>query len=218
MTHSTIIARFILAIALTMLPSWAQNDILQQTFRAIPEGGILKSTFTQKRYLKGIPYALTSSGDVTLWAGKGVLWRTQTPFPALLVMNQTGLYHGQGTTKTSLFKNGKMGKEGAIFDILSNILKGNFSQIKGFSTSILSQTTKGTTWGVRLTPHGQLAKFISSVEIEGIQKDHKQLISHISIKRTNGDHDEIMLKDPRLYGPEEATKALTMQEQDLLND
>lgn len=219
------IAQFIVALSLTSLPSWAHNDALQQTFRAIPDSGILKSTFTQKRYLKGIPYPLPSSGEITLWAGKGVLWRTHTPFPSQMVMNQTGFYYVQGTKKISLFNNGRIGKERAfheslstMLEIFSSILKGDFSKIKGFSSSTLAPTTKGATWAVRLAPKGNLIKFIASVDIEGTSNNNKPYVSHISIKRSNGDHDDITLDIPIIYGAQDVSKALTVQERNLLND
>lgn len=213
---------FLLLFTGTLCPLQAHNsqdNILQETFNGIPEGGVLKTRFTQKRHLKDIPLPLTSSGEITLWAGKGLLWKTQTPFPTTLLMTQKGLYHVQDSTKTSLLKGGKMGKEGAVFDILSKILRGDFSQITGFTASTLSELkTKTATWGVRLLPPAVMEKLIAQIHIEGTQNNNKRFISHITIQRANGDRDEIILNTPHLFAPQEIKNALTAQEQDILND
>jgi hypothetical protein len=195
------------------------KTVLQQTINALPEGCILKSTFIQKRHLKDIPHALTSSGEIILWSGKGLIWRTTTPFPSAVLMTKKGLYQLDQNKKTSLTKQQKSANEGVLFDILSKVLNGSFDDLAGFKVHGLKlKPGKGAPWCVDLTPPAAVQKVITSLEITGHGIGKDRYISGITIKRPNGDHDEITLEKPQIYSKQDQGKALTSQEMNWLND
>ncbi len=197
-------------------PNNQQENALQQTLQSLAEGSVLKSKFTQNRHLRDIPHALASSGEIILWAGKGLIWRTKSPFPNSILMTQNGLFQLDNNKKTSLVKEGKMGSDGAILDILSKVLKGSFSDLEGFTTE--DMTCPASQWSVRLVPPPAIKKVITSLVIDGKTEGQHRYIKHITIHRPNGDRDEISLEKPQIYGRENCTQALTYLEHELLNN
>ena len=60
----------------------------------LKEGEALKADFSQFRSLSTLPKPMTSTGQLVLWQGKGILWETKTPFPNMILINKNGLlYH-----------------------------------------------------------------------------------------------------------------------------
>ena len=193
------------------------SNALKETLETLPKDTILKATFTQKRHLKDIPHALESSGEILLWAGKGLIWRTKTPFPNAILMTKKGLYQLDNEKKSCLVKEGKMGSDGAILDILSQILNGSFSDLEGFTVEE-RKPKKSSTWSIILLPPPAIQKVINSLVIDGSDTKNNHTIKQITIHRPNGDRDEISLNQPKIYSPAEKTQTLTPQEESWLND
>lgn len=154
---------------------------------AFPAGSILEANFTQYRHLNRIPKPITSQGHLILWDGKGLVWSTHSPFPNSILITKKGLYQLQGDTKTAMVK---AGSDSAMLDVMTGIFNlKDQGQVKGFTIENL--LPKEGKWRIRLIPqYGQIKNFISSIDVEG--DTH---ITHITISRPNGDHDEIDIKD-----------------------
>ena len=172
----------------------------------IPDSHILKVSFTQQRHLKDIPKPILSKGELLLWNGKGLIWRTETPFPNVILITKKGLYQIEDGKKISMMKSGQTGHEDAIFGMLSKVLGGTFSELKVFKmTSLPSSDGK---WRVSLMPAlASFQGFLSSIEVEG-----DEYISHVIIHRSNGDRDEIFMKNHTLFGDKDRDKALALEE------
>jgi len=177
--------------------------------KLIPVDHILKVSFTQKRYLTDIPKPIISAGHLLLWSGKGLIWRTEDPFPVATLITRNGLYQLEESQKVPV---GQHGPEGAIFEMMSKILSGSFSELKEFiMTSLQPEHGK---WKVRLVPTlPSLQSLISSIEVEG-----DEYISDIIIYRSNGDRDEIFMKNHRILGNQEKDKAMSLEERAWFDD
>jgi hypothetical protein len=159
------------------------------TLKSIPMHHVLKATFTQQRYLKDIPRPIQSKGELLLWNGKGVLWKTQEPFPNTILLTTKGLFQGEKGQRISLMGATQGGQESTLFEMLSKILSGSFSELTAFTIS--SSPSSHGKWKLTLTPtQSSLKEFIASIETEG-----DQYISHLIIYRTNGDRDDILIKN-----------------------
>jgi hypothetical protein len=177
-------------IALYLLITWGMTLEAQATSdspAAFPAGSVLEANFTQYRHLKSIPKPITSQGHIILWDGKGLVWSTFSPFPNSILITKKGLYQLQGNTKTAMVK---AGGDNAMLDVMTGIFNlKDQGQVKGFTIEKLSP--KEDKWRIRLIPqYGQVQNLISAIGVEG--DIH---ITHITIFRPNGDHDEIDIKE-----------------------
>lgn len=152
-----------------------------------PAGSVLEAHFTQFRHLNGIPKPIKSEGDVILWHGRGLIWKTLSPFPNTLLITKKGLYQLENQIKTPLLK---AGGDSALFNVMAEIFTMNDeSQIKGFTVEKLPLSNNN--WRIKLLPqYEQVKNFIQSITVEG-----NVHITRMTITRPNGDHDEIDIKD-----------------------
>lgn len=177
---------FLILLGITL-----KAQAIPDSHAALPAGSILEANFTQYRHLNSIPKPITSQGHLILWDGKGLVWSTYSPFPNSILITKKGLYQLQGDTKTAMVK---AGGDNAMLDIMTGIFNlKDQGQFKGFAIeNLLSKEGK---WRIRLIPqYGQVQNFISSIVVEG--DTH---ITHITISRPNGDHDEIDIKDHAIH-------------------
>jgi len=182
------------------------------SLKTIPEGHVLKVSFTQHRFLTDIPKPIVSNGELLLWNGKGLIWRTIDPFPSAILITKKGLYQVEDGKKISMMKAGQMGHEGVIFEMLTKLLSGSFPELKEFKMINLP-STHGT-WKISLIPTlPSLQDFLSSIEVEG-----NQFITRIIIHRSNNDRDEILLKNHIIMGSQGRDKVLTLEEKKWLDD
>lgn len=182
------------------------------SLKIIPEFHILKVSFTQQRHLADIPKPIMSKGELLLWNGKGLIWRTDTPFPNVVLITKKGLYQIEDNKKFSMRKPGQMGQEDAIFGMISKVLGGSFSELKVFTMEPLPPLNDK--WRVSLKPTlASFQGFLSSIEVEG-----NEYISHVCITRSNGDKDDIFMENHTLFGGQDIDKALSSKEKTWFND
>ncbi|AIK96372.1 LolA family protein [Candidatus Odyssella acanthamoebae] len=162
-----------------------QNQPLDKISQTLEHDGVLTASFIQKKTITGLPNPLVSTGTVTVQNGKGIVWKTETPFPVTLLLNQQGIFQVEGTKKTSLA--GGQRRDKNLLNILTNVLNGNFNTITEFKVNVLEMTGDNH-WKIDLLAQGAIAKFITKIQIEG-----DQFIRQISIQRANKDRDVITL-------------------------
>ncbi len=157
------------------------------SLKTLPADHVLKATFTQQRHLRDIPKPIQSKGELLLWSGKGLLWKTHSPFPSTILLTKKGLFQRENDKRVPLIKTEQGGEEGALFEMLSKILSGSFTELNGFTMEALP-SSHGK-WKMRLTPtQPALEEFIASIEVEG-----DAFISHLVIHRTSEDQDDILI-------------------------
>ncbi len=162
----------------------------QAKIMTIPANNVLTAKFTQQRHLKGIPHPLKSEGSMILYEGHGLIWTTAKPFPNTILITKKGLYQLEENMKIEMVK---AGGDSAMFDAMANIFSiAPGKEVEGFNLEELPATDQK--WKLRLVPKSQqVSNFIQSITVEG-----KEYISHITISRPNGDHDEIALAEHTL--------------------
>jgi len=188
-------------------------SVLEAKVTAIPPGGLLKANFIQQRHLTGIPKPILSEGQIILWSGKGLIWDTKTPFSSTILITPTGLYQVENNKKTVMMKTGQAGHDSVVFEIMGDVLSGNFSQgVKGFEIQTLP--SQQNNWQIRLVPIiAEIKNFLGSIVIEGDKQ-----ISEVRIYRPNGDKDVIKVKDHAVFTKESISQAITSQQQAWFND
>jgi hypothetical protein len=203
----------ILSISLVFICNAQAEVMLENKIALIPANGLLTADFVQERHLVGIPKPLISTGKIWIWKGRGLIWKTDTPFPSTILITSKGLYQVEDGKKNALIKMTTASGDHTIFDTLGNVLAGDFSQgIKGFTLQTLPEKQK--VWQIRLLPaYAEIKNFISYISISG-----KKQLSDIVVSRPNGDQDIIHVKNQLLFESDSINKTLTAEQQAWFND
>lgn len=191
--------RFLCLLTLAMLPFTASafdlND-LQTQLRATP---IVRGQFVQQKFLRSLPQPLTSRGDFTLAAGKGLLWLLRTPIAEDLRINANGISRrDESGAWQALPQHTGAGRENQLF---LSVLAGD---TRGLQENFdLTLTGEAKAWQLTLTPRSALLKQIFNT----IQIDGAVLVDRIELRETQGDRSVLQMTGAV------AADALTPEEQ-----
>lgn len=149
---------FLKVLLLLLLPlgqSYA-GDVLAKITTHLAKTEITQGNFQQEKRLKILRKPLISTGSFTYHQTKGVIWKTLTPVPSLLLVNDTRLLTGQG----------ELSVPAAFGKVFKAMLGGDLNQLSdGFS---ISGSDQKTVWQIELKPKDELLKkIISSIALSG---------------------------------------------------
>ena len=170
-------------LAALALPGWAFNlDDLQTQLQAMP---VVRGDFTQKKFLRSLPQALTSRGTFTLATGKGLLWRARTPINLDMRITQQGIarLEPDGTWQASMPRTGSSQET----DLFLALLSGNTQGLKNNFDITLNGDK--TAWQLTMTPHSALLKQIFKV----IHVSGASLVDTIELRETQGDRSVLQM-------------------------
>ncbi|MFY0479105.1 outer membrane lipoprotein carrier protein LolA [Achromobacter marplatensis] len=196
--------RLFLLLALTALPWTARafdlND-LQAQLRATP---VVRGHFVQQKFLRSLPQPLTSRGDFTLAAGKGLLWLLRTPIAQDLRINANGISRrDESGAWQALPQQTGSGRENRLF---LSVLAGD---TRGLQENFdLALTGKADAWQLLLTPRSALLRQI----FDNIQINGGKLVDRIELRETQGDRSVLQMTDAA------AADSLTPEEQRAFSD
>ena len=150
-----IILKTLLLFLLSFNLSYA-DDVLAQITNRLAKTKITQGDFQQEKRLKILRKPLISTGTFTYHQTKGVIWKTLTPVPSLLLVNDAHLLTTQG----------ELAVPAAFGKVFKAMLGGDLNQLSdGFS---ISGSDQKTSWQIELKPKdGQLKKIISSIVLSG---------------------------------------------------
>lgn len=196
--------RLFLLLALTALPWTARafdlND-LQAQLRATP---VVRGHFVQQKFLRSLPQPLTSRGDFTLAAGKGLLWLLRTPIAQDLRINANGISRrDESGAWQALPQQTGSGRENRLF---LSVLAGDTSGLQ--ENFDLALTGQADAWQLLLTPRSALLRQI----FDNIQINGGKLVDRIELRETQGDRSVLQMTDAA------AADRLTPEEQRAFSD
>jgi len=150
-----IILKTLLLFLLSFNHSYA-GDVLAQITNRLAKTEITQGDFQQEKRLKILRKPLISTGSFTYHQTKGVIWKTLTPVPSLLLVNDAHLLTTQG----------ELAVPAAFGKVFKAMLGGDLNQLSdGFS---ISGSDQKTSWQIELKPKDeQLKKIISSIVLSG---------------------------------------------------
>ena len=151
----SIFLKVLLLLILSLGQSYAE-DVLTQITTRLTKAEITQGDFQQEKRLKILCKPLLSSGSFTYHQSKGVIWKTLTPIPSLLLVNESHLLTGQG----------EQAVPPAFGKVFKAMLGGDLNQLsEGFA---ITGENKKPTWQLQLTPKDELLKkLISSIMLSG---------------------------------------------------
>lgn len=201
---SAFLQRLLMLLALVILPWTAHafdlND-LQAQLRATP---VVRGHFVQQKFLRSLPQPLTSRGDFTLAAGKGLLWLLRTPIAQDLRISANGISRrDESGAWQALPQQTGSGRENRLF---LSVLAGDTRALQ--ENFDLALTGDANAWQLLLTPRSALLRQI----FDNIQINGGQLVDRIELRETQGDRSVLQMTDAA------PSKALTPEEQRAFTD
>ena len=150
-----IILKALLLFLLSFNLSYA-DDMLDQITSRLAKTEITQGDFQQEKRLKILRKPLISRGKFTYHQTKGVIWKTLTPVPSLLLVNESRLLTTQG----------ELAVPAAFGKVFKAMLGGDLKELTdGFS---ISGTDQKSHWQTVLNPKDELLKkIISSMVLSG---------------------------------------------------
>lgn len=191
--------RLLICLALAVLP-WSARafnlDDLQQQLRATP---IVRGHFVQQKFLRSLPQPLTSRGDFTLAAGRGLLWLLRSPIAQDLRISADGIARrGPDGAWQALPQHSGAGRENRLF---LSVLAGDTSGLR--ENFDLSLSGSPDAWQLTLLPRSVLLRQI----FENIQINGGRLVDRIELREVQGDRSVLQMVDAA------SADALTPEEQ-----
>ena len=193
------VRRLCALLALSLLPFAASAfDLadLQTQLNATP---VVRGHFVQQKFLRSLPQPLTSRGDFTLAAGKGLLWLLRTPIAQDLRIDARGISRRDEAGKwQALPQHSGAGRENRLF---LSVLAGDTAGLR--ENFDLALTGDADAWQLLLTPRSVLLRQI----FDNIQINGGKLVDRIELRETQGDRSVLQMTDAQ------AAQALTAEEQ-----
>ncbi|MCY1516009.1 hypothetical protein D9M68_506150 [compost metagenome] len=169
---------------------------LQEQLRAAP---VVRGQFVQQKFLRSLPQPLTSRGEFTLAAGKGLLWLLRTPIAQDLRIDATGISRRDDAGKwQALPQRSGAGRENQLF---LAVLAGDTTGLR--ENFNLELTGESNAWQLVLTPKSALLRQI----FDSIQINGAALVDRIELRETQGDRSVLQMTDAA------AAQTLTAEEQ-----
>ena len=135
----------LLLLSFTLNHSYADDMLARITARLV-KTPMTQGVFQQEKRLKILRKPLLSTGTFTYHQSKGVIWKTLTPIPSVLMINESKLLTGQGEQTVPA----------AFGNVFKALLGGELNRLsEGFDITGKEQKTS---WHLQLTPKDTLLK------------------------------------------------------------
>lgn len=148
---------------------------------------VLRGEFEQRKTLKGFKNPLVSRGDFLVVAGKGVVWRTRTPFPSSMVVTAERLQSrlADGSLASSIDAQQAPALRTAN-TILLAAMAGDLSALTGYF-ELTGTAAAGRPWHLLLLPSDPaLARWMARIEIDG-----ERFVQDLRLVEAAGDTTDI---------------------------
>ena len=178
------------ALAACCLPAGAADvaPLLARVRQRLVNEAVVRGAFEQRKTVKGFRNPLVSSGDFVVARQRGVLWRTVTPFPSLLVVTRDRVLakQGDGSVARRLSANEEPAVR-AISETLFGVMAADLGALVQRFDITGDTTAEG--WRLALLPRdAQLARWIQRVELEG-----DRFLQAVRMHEASGDQTAIRL-------------------------
>jgi len=181
-------------LATLALPAWAQEDskgLAEEVRARLVQPEWLRGEFEQSKRVPGFKKPLLARGDFIVARGRGVLWRTRTPFAGELKLTRDEIRATQGGVTAFRMDARSEPALRMINGLMFALLNGDVSGLAELFS--LQGEAKGKSWTLALRPRaGALQQQLQSIELEG-----DAYVRRILIKEQSGDESLITLSQLR---------------------
>ena len=172
-------------ISLIVATSFTSATAAGPTPQILNAGDILRGRFQQERRLAGFSKPLTTKGIFLLVTGRGLIWRSQTPFQNTVVISPGGLLALADGKESMRMDASRMPGLGRLYEVLAGAVSGDLKALEQAFTVNRSNTANG--WRLVLTPiksDGMTASQIKSLTVTG-----RRFVDSIEITKEGQDKD-----------------------------
>lgn len=178
--------KIVVLLLLLSSQGYAQ-DVLTEVTGRISKTRITQGNFRQEKSLKFLTKPLISTGEFAYHQSKGVIWKTLTPAPSLLLVNETRLLTARGELAVPI----------AFGKVFKAMLGGDFRQLtEDFN---ITGSSRKPIWQLQLAPKEDLLKKI----IAGMKLSGDTELRKLEIIEANGNVSRIEFD--RITHPSELT-------------
>jgi len=174
----------IVASLLLTTPAWA-IDVLAEIRTRVGTPESIRGQFEQKKYIEALERPLLSKGEFLVARNRGVIWRTQTPFPQTLKLTRRDIVQEQNGQERFRLSAEREPAVRAINQVLFALFSGDFNALEKSFT--LSGKLDKERWQVALQPaSASLAQLFKEIRLEGVS-----YVQGVTMLEANGDRTEI---------------------------
>ena len=150
---------------------------------------ILQGRFEQSKQVAGFKKPLISKGDFLVARERGVLWRTQSPFPGELKLSRDEIIARQNGEVVFRLNASKEPSVRMINSLLFSLLNGDITRLNELFQ--MDGSISGKSWQLQLTPRqATLGNIMRKIELSG-----DQFVRRIDLNEANGDQTSIRFSD-----------------------
>ncbi|MCL2872543.1 MAG: outer membrane lipoprotein carrier protein LolA [Betaproteobacteria bacterium] len=161
---------FLLSLGLGFSVSAQAADdpaLLRAVQSQLADDTVVRGDFTQTRQLAGIKKPLIAKGTFVVEKTRGVLWRTQTPFPQTMRVTQGEILQRDGERVLMVLRADQEPAVNAISRVLFSLFAGDLSTLADFF-DYTGKVNKGKDWQLTFKPRNDgLKAVIASLSLEG---------------------------------------------------
>jgi hypothetical protein len=175
-------------ILMTPAPSTIAATGLPQTLKL---GDVLRGGFIQERQLAGFAKPLRTEGTFVLASGRGLIWRSVTPFPATTVITPSGILGQANGQETMRLPASRIPGLAHLYDVLGGAVSGNIAVLEQAFVVKRSETT--ASWQLVLTPLHPDSPSMS--QIKSLIVSGRRFVETVEVNKEGGDVDRLSFVD-----------------------
>lgn len=149
-------------------------------------GQVLRGRFVQERVLKGFSTPLRSDGMFLVAPGRGLIWRSETPFAVTTVMTTAGVLQEANGAEMTRLPASRAPFLSKFYAMLMATLAGDWAEIE--SVFKVERQPGPERWQVVLTP---LRRDDAAIPIGRITVAGGRFVEAIEIDKTAGDSERL---------------------------
>jgi hypothetical protein len=159
----------------------------------LTKGQVLRGRFEQTRELKGFDAPLKSNGNFVVAPGRGLIWRTVTPFAVATIMSASGLLQEVNGQEAMRVPANKLPFVTKLYEMLGGALSGDLKAL----SNVFEITRKDDAKGWRLVMSPLRADDIN-MPMKSITVRGQKFVEEVLMTKTNGDVERLVLLDQKL--------------------
>ncbi|MGR9086646.1 MAG: outer membrane lipoprotein carrier protein LolA [Gammaproteobacteria bacterium] len=180
-------ARLVFVLLLLPFPNAQAADLLGEIDARLERAEITQGSFRQEKKIRVLKKPLISTGVFTYHRRKGAIWKTLTPVPSVVLVNE----------RRVITRQGEQALPEAFGRVFTAMLGGDLSLLaEGFETSGSHQHA---TWRLQLIPKEDMLKKLSA----GIELTGDKALRLLDITEANGNFTRLSFE--RISHPAELT-------------
>ena len=176
----------------------------------IAEGEVLRGHFIQERHLRGFAAPLRSEGQFLLAPGRGLIWKTETPFAVTTVITESGLIQEVNGNRTLHMPAARLPFLSRLYRMLGGALAGDWQGLEDDFT--LAREGSDVNWRLNMTPKktDEMTMPFRSIIVTG-----KRFVDQVTLSKPDDDFDQLTFLDQVLSStPLSADDALALSSVD----